>query len=217
MPQSKTQEAVRLGFTTLCLILVGLALIVLGVIYRKSPSVLLARLFSKERGQGNGAIWKRWRLVRASREKDCPVFCLQLLGQISLRSADRIFFRNHLNLPINWHKAWIDRFLILNLVDSAVQDLKSTNRNSAISPEKPGGSHRVLKNKIQPAIIMLALLAGIHQAAVQGAQFFRISGPAATAITAFNPDGTLAWPSSRRVCSLLGTHWKVNSTPYPQM
>jgi membrane protein DedA with SNARE-associated domain len=38
----------RLGSTTLCLILAGLALIVLGVIYRKSLSVLLAR-FGKRR------------------------------------------------------------------------------------------------------------------------------------------------------------------------
>ena len=39
----------RLGSTTLYLILAGLALMVLGVIYRKSLSVLLARHFSKER------------------------------------------------------------------------------------------------------------------------------------------------------------------------
>jgi len=39
----------RLGSTTLCLILAGLVLIVLGVIYRKTLSASLARRFSKER------------------------------------------------------------------------------------------------------------------------------------------------------------------------
>ena len=43
---------------------------------------------------------------------------------------------------------------------------------------------------------MLALLAGIHRAAAQGAQFFRIAGPAATIITAFNPDGTMVWSNA---------------------
>ena len=45
--------------------------------------------------------------------------------------------------------------------------------------------------------IMLALLGGVHQAAAQGARFFRISGPTATIITAFNPDGTLVWSNAQ--------------------
>ena len=44
---------------------------------------------------------------------------------------------------------------------------------------------------------MLALLAGIQRAAAQGAQFFRIVGPAATTITAFNPDGTIIWSNAQ--------------------
>jgi formylglycine-generating enzyme len=45
--------------------------------------------------------------------------------------------------------------------------------------------------------IALALLAGVHQAAAQGSQFFRIVGPAATTIIAFNPDGTLVWSNTQ--------------------
>jgi hypothetical protein len=41
------------------------------------------------------------------------------------------------------------------------------------------------------------LYVGINQAAAQGAQFFRISGPTATTITAFNLDGTLVWSNAR--------------------
>ena len=42
--------------------------------------------------------------------------------------------------------------------------------------------------------------------AAQGAQFFRISGPAATTITAFNPDGTLVWSNA-----LSGTNYTVQT------
>jgi formylglycine-generating enzyme required for sulfatase activity len=45
--------------------------------------------------------------------------------------------------------------------------------------------------------VALALLAGIHQADAQGAQFFRISGPTATTVIAFNPDGTLVWSNGQ--------------------
>ena len=49
--------------------------------------------------------------------------------------------------------------------------------------------------------VMLALFAGIYQAAAQGSvtgmQFFRISGPAATTIIAFQPDGTLVWSNAQ--------------------
>jgi formylglycine-generating enzyme required for sulfatase activity len=54
--------------------------------------------------------------------------------------------------------------------------------------------------------IMLALLAGINQAAAQAAQFFRIVGPAATAITAFRSDGTLVWSNT-----LAGTNYTVQT------
>jgi formylglycine-generating enzyme required for sulfatase activity len=65
-----------------------------------------------------------------------------------------------------------------------------------------------MKNKMQNPLTGLdgvwraawcapALLAGIHQAAAQSAQFFRISGPAATTITACSPDGTLVWSNAQ--------------------
>jgi formylglycine-generating enzyme required for sulfatase activity len=64
--------------------------------------------------------------------------------------------------------------------------------------------------------IVLALFTGIHQAAAQGIRFFRITGPAATTITAFNPDGTLIWSNSQpgatytvqtAVSLPVGTNW----------
>src|SRR5208283_5221266 len=53
---------------------------------------------------------------------------------------------------------------------------------------------------------MMLLLAGIHQAAAQGTRFFRISGPAATTITAFNADGTLVWSNT-----MAGTNYTVQT------
>jgi formylglycine-generating enzyme required for sulfatase activity len=53
---------------------------------------------------------------------------------------------------------------------------------------------------------MLALFAGIHQAAAQGARFFRISGPAATRITTFRPDGMLVWSNA-----LAGTNYTIQT------
>jgi len=53
---------------------------------------------------------------------------------------------------------------------------------------------------------MTLLLAGIHQAAAQGTRFFRISGPAATTITAFNADGTLVWSNT-----MAGTNYTVQT------
>ena len=53
-----------------------------------------------------------------------------------------------------------------------------------------------MKTKLQCAFIGLVLLAGVHDAIAQGSQFFRIAGPAATTITAFNPDGTLVWSNA---------------------
>jgi formylglycine-generating enzyme len=63
-----------------------------------------------------------------------------------------------------------------------------------------------MKIKLQSLFIVLALLAGIHQASAQTAQFFRIAGPAATTITAFNPDGTLVWSNA-----LAGTNYTVQT------
>ena len=63
-----------------------------------------------------------------------------------------------------------------------------------------------MKTKLQCAFIGLALLAGVHHAIAQGSQFFRIAGPAATTITAFNPDGTLVWSNA-----LAGTNYTVQT------
>jgi formylglycine-generating enzyme required for sulfatase activity len=54
-----------------------------------------------------------------------------------------------------------------------------------------------MKTRLHFLFIMLALLTGIHQAAAQGTRFFRISGPAATAVTAFRPDGTMVWSNAQ--------------------
>jgi len=63
-----------------------------------------------------------------------------------------------------------------------------------------------MKNKLNSLIVGLALLAGVHQAAAQGTRFFRISGPAATTITAFRSDGTLVWSNA-----LAGTNYTVQT------
>jgi formylglycine-generating enzyme len=63
-----------------------------------------------------------------------------------------------------------------------------------------------MKYKLNSFIIGLALLAGVHQAAAQSAQFFRIAGPAATKITAFQPGGSLVWSNS-----LAGTNYTVQT------
>ena len=54
-----------------------------------------------------------------------------------------------------------------------------------------------MKTKFHDCFIVLALIGGIIQNAAQGAQFFRISGPAATTITAFRPDGMLVWSNAQ--------------------
>lgn len=53
-----------------------------------------------------------------------------------------------------------------------------------------------MKSKLHCLFIALGLFACVQQAAAQGAQFFRISGPTATKITAFRPDGTLIWTNA---------------------
>lgn len=50
--------------------------------------------------------------------------------------------------------------------------------------------------KLRRVFIVLALLAGVNQVAAQRTQFFRISGPTAITITAFQPDGTLIWSNA---------------------
>ena len=55
-------------------------------------------------------------------------------------------------------------------------------------------------------LFLLALLAGVHQATAQEARFFRISGPAPTAIIAVKPDGTLVWSNA-----LAGTTYTVQT------
>jgi sulfatase modifying factor 1 len=53
-----------------------------------------------------------------------------------------------------------------------------------------------MKTKLHSLFILLMLLAGINQSNAQGTRFFRISGPAATTITAFRPDGTMVWSNA---------------------
>ena len=53
-----------------------------------------------------------------------------------------------------------------------------------------------MNTKLHCLLIPLATFACVHKAAAQGAVFFRISGPAATTITAFNPDGTIVWSNA---------------------
>ena len=63
-----------------------------------------------------------------------------------------------------------------------------------------------MKTHILNLFVVLALLAGIHQAAAQNARFFRISGPAPSTITALRPDGTLVWSNA-----LSGTNYTVQT------
>jgi hypothetical protein len=53
---------------------------------------------------------------------------------------------------------------------------------------------------------VLAILAVAHRATAQSSQFFRISGPAATTITAFNSDGTIVWNNANQ-----GTNYTVQT------
>ena len=63
-----------------------------------------------------------------------------------------------------------------------------------------------MKTKLHILLIVLALLADVGEAAAQEAQFFRISGPAATTITSFNSDGTLVWSNT-----LPGTNYTIQT------
>jgi formylglycine-generating enzyme required for sulfatase activity len=55
----------------------------------------------------------------------------------------------------------------------------------------------IMKTKLHCWFIALALLVGVHQAAAQGARFFRIVGPTAVTITAFNPNGIMVWSNAQ--------------------
>ena len=63
-----------------------------------------------------------------------------------------------------------------------------------------------MKTKLLILFVVLALIAGVHQSAAQGARFFRIAGPAATTITKFRADGTLVWSNA-----LAGTNYTVQT------
>src|ERR1017187_1492822 len=66
-----------------------------------------------------------------------------------------------------------------------------------------------MKTKLQFVFIVLALFVGVRQAAAQDARFFRISGPAATKITAIRADGTLVCTNA-----LAGTNYTVQTVTY---
>jgi formylglycine-generating enzyme required for sulfatase activity len=63
-----------------------------------------------------------------------------------------------------------------------------------------------MKTKPCFLLIVLALIAGVHQSAAQGARFFRIAGPTATTITTFRADGTLVWSNA-----LAGTNYTIQT------
>ena len=52
----------------------------------------------------------------------------------------------------------------------------------------------------------IGLLAVVHQAAAQGVRFFRIYGPAASAITALRSDGTMVWSNA-----FAGTNYTIQT------
>jgi formylglycine-generating enzyme required for sulfatase activity len=55
-------------------------------------------------------------------------------------------------------------------------------------------------------LCLFSLVGGADEAAAQTAHFFRIVGPTAVTITAFNPDGTLVWSNA-----LAGTNYTVQT------
>jgi formylglycine-generating enzyme required for sulfatase activity len=71
-----------------------------------------------------------------------------------------------------------------------------------------GGSRNEIKSMKSRIFWLMAisLLVVTHQAAAQGTQFFRLSGPTATHITAFRSDGTLVWSNA-----LAGTNYTVQT------
>jgi sulfatase modifying factor 1 len=79
-----------------------------------------------------------------------------------------------------------------------------------------------MRAELHHLLILLMLLSGVHQSAAQQERFFRIVGPAATTITAFNPDGTVVWSNGlanttytvQTITSLLDSS---NWVPYTQL
>ena len=66
-----------------------------------------------------------------------------------------------------------------------------------------------MKTPLQLAALALLLSTILYQpstALAQGSRYFRISGPAATTITSFNPDGTLVWSNA-----LTGSNYTVQT------
>jgi len=53
-----------------------------------------------------------------------------------------------------------------------------------------------MKTKPCFLLIVLALIAGVHQSAAQGARFFQMAGPVASTITAFSADGYVTWTNA---------------------
>ncbi|MEI9865453.1 MAG: hypothetical protein WDN00_13065 [Limisphaerales bacterium] len=63
--------------------------------------------------------------------------------------------------------------------------------------------------KIPILLTALTLLNGINQTIAQGTKFFRISGPATTTITTFQPDGSIIWTNA-----LPGTNYTVQTVSF---
>jgi formylglycine-generating enzyme required for sulfatase activity len=59
---------------------------------------------------------------------------------------------------------------------------------------------------LRSVLVALLLNTAIHPADAQSARYFRVSGPAATTITAFQPDGTLVWNNA-----LAGTNYTIQT------
>jgi formylglycine-generating enzyme required for sulfatase activity len=83
-------------------------------------------------------------------------------------------------------------------------------RNQFIPDAKKTQPGFVVKTKLLCLFVALALFAGLRPAAAQTTRFVRISGPAATTITALRPDGTLVWSNS-----LAGTNYTVQTISPP--
>jgi formylglycine-generating enzyme required for sulfatase activity len=63
-----------------------------------------------------------------------------------------------------------------------------------------------MKVGLRSLLIVLSLFTSVHQVSGQGTRFFRITGPAATKITAFRPDGTLVWTNAQT-----GTNYTIQT------
>ena len=67
-----------------------------------------------------------------------------------------------------------------------------------------------MKPNISGIFTLLAFFAITHTASAQECRFFRVVGPTAVKITAFNPDGTIVWSNA-----LTGTNYTVQTTTTP--